>query len=292
MDVLKLALICNVAAIIIVLVTAGFIAWENTGSRNLVIATGTLLAAMILFITQLSFELRRSISYDQINIELTIDRAKPEIREWKYNSGGWRIGIETSASSWLANNNSNAFNQDREKLTVDMAIFSLISFLTHELYDWQLKKVIYSGKTTGTLITTNPVSKDDECSSFDVNDLTTRLSEAGNLLAGGPLSIISGRLCLPPKSTIKISARSLIIENRICQMVFNFEPSGAAFNAKPGTGGQVEQLPGGGSRYETRQVAVRVMTTFFALRSHHWHGGKYREWCSRVIGGAGEWFES
>ena len=75
-------------------------------------------------------------------------------------------------------------------------------------------------------------------------------------------------------------------------MVFNFEPSGAAFNAKPGTGGQVEQLPGGGSRYETRQVGVRVMTTFFALRSHHRHGGIYREWCSRVIGGAGEWFES
>ncbi len=292
MDFLKVSLIANIIAIIVAATTAGILAWQNAASRNLALAGGTLVAAMVLFVIQLRFELQRSVSYDHISTELTVDRSRPSIRQWMYVDPRWRILAEVGASDWLAANNPAAFAHDREKLTLDMVIFSLVSFLATEEYDWQLKKVTYKGKASGTLTTLEPVSKSEECSSFNESDLKSLLSRAGNLFANAPLTGFSGRLCLPPKSTIEISARSLVIQNPICRLSFDIEPSGGIFGMQPGTGGQVPQLPGGGSQFETRPIGLNVETTYFALRAQHRQLGKYREWCSRVISGAREWFQN
>ena len=139
MDVVKIALIVSIVALVVGLVTAIVVAVENAGSRNLALAVGALGAAMILFLIQLPFELQRSISRDRISTELTIDRAKPSIRQWIYSvNAGWRINAETGASAWLATNNPAAFDQDRDRVTSDLTLFSLVSFLAYNEFDWQL----------------------------------------------------------------------------------------------------------------------------------------------------------
>jgi len=293
MDYLQVTLWVNGIALVLVLGTTMVLAWENSGSRNLALASGTLAAAIILFVIQLTFELQPSTSYDHISVELTIDRSKPSIRQWVYGTGGhWRIGVETEASNWLAANDPTAFSQDRERLALDLVLYSLVSFLTHNEYDWQLKRTLYRGPATGTVTTFEPVSKEHECSKYDTAQIQQYLSEAGNLFAGHPVSILSGRLCLPPRTSVEVLSKSLVLRNPICQVRFNTEPSGGMSFIQPGTGGQVPQLKTGGARYETHQIGLRVQTTNFALRAHHHNSGKYREWCNRIVNGGRDWFET
>ena len=290
-------MIVGILSLCVVLFVVVRIAAENTASRNLVLATAALGAAVILYLIQIPLELHRSISYDHISAEFTTDRGKPEIRQWIYTSSGlttgWRMGIETNASSWLAANNPLAFNQDLDKLTSDFFLFSLVSFFTVNEFDWQLKRTIFKGKTSGIVYTAKPVSKRNDCSSFSEQNIRDRLSQAGNLFAGAHLTVTSGRLCLPPRSVLGITANSLVIRNPICEVSFNVEHSGSVNYTKPSTGGLVApQLAGGGAQYETRLIGLEVQTTYFALRSQHGDSEKYRDWCSRVINGAREWFET
>jgi hypothetical protein len=59
---------------------------ENLGSRNLALGTGTLFAAMLLFIVQLWFELRPTTTYDFISTDLTLDRKELKLQESSYNA--------------------------------------------------------------------------------------------------------------------------------------------------------------------------------------------------------------
>lgn len=292
-NILRISLYVNLATLFIFLGSAVYLAWQNAGSRNLALAVGTLAAAVILFVIQLRFELRPSTADDHVSAELTIDRAKPEIRQWDYTgSGSWRMSRETNASSWLAANNPAAFEQDREKLATDFVLFSLASFLATTEFDWQLRKIVYGGKSSGSVTTVEGVSGNEECSVITVDDLRLRLGEAQNVFAGAPFLIVSGRLCLPPRSALEISANSLIIRNPVCQLCFRIEPFQSAFFDKPRSGGEVAQLPGGGHRYETRLIGLKVQTLFFALRAQHRDSEKYREWTARLIGNARDWFEN
>ena len=294
MDIVRVALVVNVIAVGIALGTGSVVAWQNAGSRNLALATGAVAAAMVLYLIQLPFELRRSVSYDHVSTELTIDRSKPSIRQWKYgDNSAWRIHAETRASSWLTQNNRQAFEQDRAKLTTDLVLFSLVSFLAAEEHDWQLRKVTYTSKSTGSLTTIEPVSKSEECSLVTNMDLQSLLSQAGNLFANAPIFPIPKRgLCLPPGTKIDISANSLVMKNPIYQFSWTIKHPGAVNHMQPGTGDATPQLPSGGSQFETRFIGLNVETTYFALRAHHRDSGKYREWCSRLISDAREWFQS
>ena len=126
------------------ILTAAIIAWENAALPNLALATGTLGAASTAFLIQLFFELRGSKDLDNVGTEFTIDRSVPSIRQWNYTGApAWRIGVETNASSWLVAKNPTAFTMDRELLTSDFAMFSLLCFLTVQEFDWQLRKITY-----------------------------------------------------------------------------------------------------------------------------------------------------
>jgi len=292
LDVVRVARLAYWVATFVSLATAFILLWQNASSRNLVLAFATLAGAMFVFATQLYFELEGSTSYDHISAEITIDRAKPEIRQWEYSlPTGWRISIETGASSWLSANNPVAFDQDREKLTTDFLLFSLVSFVAANEFDWQLKKRTYVGKSSGTLMTVEPVSKDCECAIVAAEDLKQELSGAENAFAQAPLLVMSGRLCLPPKSTLEVSDKALIIRNPICQLCFTVESSGAIACDKPRSAGETPQLPNGESQFETRWVGLRAETTFFALRAQHRDTTKYREWATRMVSGARDWFE-
>src|SRR5437870_374151 len=110
-DTLKLSLWIGLAAIAIGLVCLIAVAWANSSSRNLALATSTLGAALLLFATQLAFELRASSTTDFFTTEFTIDRKTPQIRQWNYPvHSGWRIARELAASDFLVANDRTRFN--------------------------------------------------------------------------------------------------------------------------------------------------------------------------------------
>jgi len=297
-DVIQAVLILNIAAIVISLATAVVVAWTNAGSRNLALAVGAFVAAALLFLIQLPFELQRSVVRDRISTSITIDRAAPEIRQWAYSPttaswATWRMPIETGASSWLASNNAAAFNGDRAKLTADFVLYSLVRFFTAWEFDWQLRNVTYKGTGSGTIMTTNPQSKPNECTTLSAAQITTLLSGSSNSFAGVQPAISGGRsICLPPDSTLAVRDRTLVVRTPICQMSFTADLADALNYSQPGSQGQTPQLPSGGARYETRWVAFDIETTYFALRAQHRQSAKYHDWCTRVISHAREWFES
>ena len=95
-DLLKLSLWIGLAAIVVGLVCLVTVTWAKSGSRNLALATSTLAAALLLFATQLLFELRERSTTDFFTAEFTIDRKEPQIRQWDYTvpsleGSGWRL---------------------------------------------------------------------------------------------------------------------------------------------------------------------------------------------------------
>ncbi len=293
-DSLKLVVIANVSSTLLAIMTAAILAWENAASRNLALATGTLTAAAIAFLIQLPFELQSSKSQDHVSTEFTIDRAGPSIRKWSYTgTPGWRMGVEMGASSWLAANNVAAFNIDREIVSADFAMFSLLCFLMTQEFDWQLQKFTYRSKSFGRGMRVEPISKDKECSGFDEKDLRSVLTKSGNMFAGAPLHFFSGKLRLPPRSTIEIARKSIVIRNPVCRISWHLEGSPAVIShVQPGTGGQTPQLASGGARFETRMSGFTVEVFYYRLRSQRPEIGKYRDWVSRVLADVHEWFES
>ncbi len=293
-DYLKLALVFNVSFTLLAVMTAAILAWENAASRNLALATGTLAAVAINFLIQLPFELQGSKSLDHVSTESTIDRSAPFIRQWNYTgTPAWRMTVETRASDWLVANNAAAFNTDREILSADFALFSLLCFLTTQEFDWQLRKVKYESKGFGTGTTVQSISCDQECSAFEEKYLRAALNKSGNIFAGAPLLLASGRFRLPPKSTIEIARSSIVIQNPVCRISWHLEDTPAVLShIQPGTGGDAPQLPSNEARFETRISGFRIEVTYFRLRSQRPDIGKYRDWVSRVLAGVHEWFES
>ncbi|MGA2814904.1 MAG: hypothetical protein ABSE67_01145 [Xanthobacteraceae bacterium] len=159
--------------------------------RGILLATGTLVAALILFIIQLPFELRASDSTDFFTAEYTISRAKPEIRQWKYDSdGGMRLNKEIDASRKFAEAHPGQFDGARDKLTQDMVVFSLLAYLGVEQFDWQVKRVRFVGQSAGAMTLMSPTSKPDECALVTKDQLHKMLFDAGNSFADGNIFLV------------------------------------------------------------------------------------------------------
>jgi hypothetical protein len=287
-------LIACIGSLTISVITAFVLAWQNRGSRNLALAASILCGVVILFLTQLNFELQSSTNSDFILTELGIDRAKPEIRQWVYTSESdwtdWRIAAEVGASNWLSANNAKAFSGDREKLTSDLVLYSLVYFLqTPEAQYWDVRRTSFVGKYTGGVVRFRPTSAQRECSLAGSAEIASQLSHSGNLFAGAPL--FDGSICLPPSSFLEISANELTIRNHVCAVSFTIEPSGGFGSQSPRQGEEFAKLPSGESRFETRTTGVDVKIKFFALRIAQKDSDKYREWATALVNGTRDWFE-
>ena len=294
-DVLKLSLWVGLGAIAVALVCLVAVAWANSGSRNLALVTSTLVAVLLLFATQLLFELRERSVADFFTAEFTIDRKSPQIRQWSYpvsgaKGSGWRIHRELAASAFLAKSDSARFDGDRERLTSDMVLFSLVSYLGVEQSDWQLKRTVFQGPSVGTVISTQPVSRPEECTNLSAERLQELLAAAGNAFAKADIMVMAGRLCLPPRTVLSISQTGLRIATPYCTVSFNLEPSGSVSYWKPGTGGEIPQLDNGESQLETRLTGIRALVEFSWIRAQSRDMQKYEEWSDRVIQGARLWF--
>jgi len=291
-DNLRIALWAGGLAVAVATVCLMCLASQNLGSRNIVLATGTFIAAVILLVTQLCFELRSVEFSDFITAEFTIDRAKPGIRQWKYGANqGQRLTRDMDGSDTFAVANPGQFDGDREKLTHDMVIFSLLAYLATEQFDWQMQRTQFVGQSMGTMTVTAPGSKPDECTVITTDRLRTMLLSAGNSFANGGVFFIRQSLCLPPHSTLQVKGDGLTLTNPFCEISFSLEKSGMTLFGRPGANGREQvPLPNGEAQFETRATGIRATTLCSAVRSQHLDMPRYQEWSKKVVGGAQRWF--
>ena len=193
-------------------------------------------------------------------------------------------------SSVLAKTNPNAFKGDGKKLTQDMTVRSLATYLFAEQHDWQLREVRVRGPSTGTQTTIEPLSKPAECSMVTNTQIEAMLAKAGNTFASVPLD--QPRICLPPGSSLDVQESTLSITTPFVRISFVVEPTGGAMFFKPGTGAQeAPSLPDGSPQFETRAQSVRATTEYTWIRSQHRDIERYQRWAERVVTGAQRWFE-
>jgi hypothetical protein len=174
-----------------------------------------------------------------------------------------------------------------------MALFSIFAYLGWQQFDWQIKRVQFKGVSSGTTILTAPGSKPDECSIITTDQIQQMFSNAGNAFAGANISVIGGRLCLPPKTTAELSSNALIVTCPFCEISFTLESSGGIHYGYPGilTDSSYPTLPNGEAAVETRVVGIRIETRYSALRAQHKDMKKYEDWSNRIVSGARDWFE-
>jgi hypothetical protein len=137
-DTLRIVLFVGVLAVFIAIGCLAYVGIENSGSRNISLALGTLLGAALLLGVQGSFELRGTKTFAVIGTEFTTDRATRKIEQWRYPISSLNRPInEMDANKFLLNSNRAAFDGDGEKLWRDMSLYSLVLYLWLEQHDWQ-----------------------------------------------------------------------------------------------------------------------------------------------------------
>ncbi len=292
LDWVQIGLIVSLFGAVLIVTGAATVTWNNSGSRNLTLATGALVAAIVLNLLQLKFELRAEETHDFITAELTVDRQDRVVRQWLYPMNvSYRIHVEIDASKKLSNQQPELFDGDREQLTADMVIFSLISYITTTEIDWQVRRRRFVGSSAGTMTSWQRLSKASECTTLDESELRRCLQEAGNLFSEAPLKMLGGSICLPPRTELKLTEGSMTLSNPFFDIEFKLESSGAVSFVQPRTGGDVPKLESGEARYETRMFGLAVRSRSAALRANHAEMQKYREWADRFVGGVRQWFE-
>ena len=293
MDYLKSSVVAVIAGMAVTLLAALFIAWENRGSSNIGLATGTLGAAMLLFGLQLVFQLRGTDVSDVLSTEFTVDRQTPQIRSWRYTTAmAWRISTDTGASEWLARTNPVLFvsDGDQETLTRDMTLHSLLAYIGSEQPDWQMESRRYVG-STGITGYRQGISQQDECRYVEADEFRDLLRSVGNVLADSGRIMLGPRICMPPGTRLTATRDSLVLENPFCRVTFKIALSGGVSRVEPRSGGQVVTLPDGQARYNTRPVGIAMTVRYFGIRAQHADAAKYRAWVDRLLTGAHTWFE-
>lgn len=278
---------------------AVYVLVQNSTSKNLIFAFSALAGAFVLFLLQLIFELQGgSTLYEHLSTELTIDRAKPEIRQpisptveiadllrWQ-NRTFLKMQMENSASEWLASKNPTAFEIEKvDRVATDLVIFSLVSFIQIQQQDWQVKRLEYKGSMFSVKTATR-TSRDADCATITKEAIEAALKRADNLFAGAPLYPFP-KICLPPESIIEISGTSLAIKNPICAVVFRVTPPASKMFTKPFTyATERPMLKDGKPQYVTMLLGIDVTTQFFDLRANHRDANRYKSWAARVVNDA------
>jgi hypothetical protein len=290
MDWLSIVLVVGVGALVIGIGCLAVVAWANAGSRNLALAIAALIAAVFLLLVQIPFELRSKSETALFGAEYTIDRLKPQIRQWSYPTSGWRISLEIGASDALAQRDPSAFKGDGQKMIQDMTIRSLAAYIFAEQFDWQIQQVEVRGPSSGTWTSITPLSKPAECSLVTSTQIEARLAKAGNLFTTG--HFVRQEICLPPGSSLDVQNSSLSITTPFVRISFVVESIGGTMYGEPGSGGLKNPvLPDGLHQFETHPQSIRATTEYTWIRAQHRDIERYQRWAERVVTGAQRWFE-
>jgi hypothetical protein len=296
MDFLWPAIVAGGIAVFVIVICFGYLTYENVGSKTFLLAAAALASALLVFCIQAYFELQPSETKTFITIEYTVDRAKPEIRQWDYGRNlGWRIHTETEASKVYTAAHPGDIDIGDEnlshirKLMLDLAIVSTLSYLGNEQFDWQLKKIQYRGRSSGTMTWASPTSKPDECTELTSAAVREMLEHAGNSFATAQV-FLRPKMCLPPRTQVEVGRASIRIKTRLLWLDFNFDTPGGGDFRSP-NGDQHPVLKDGKPQFITSFVGLDVATKFSGVRSQSREMPKYKEWAARVVEGAQQWFE-
>ena len=173
----------------------------------------------------------------------------------------------------------------------DLAFAEILLFFAQKQFDWQLGKVRFVGRTFGTTEIAQRISEPHQCTELRPEDLEKVLNNGGNGLARFRMSVITGSVCLPPKSTMILRGNALTIANPFGALHFELVPSGGIMYVKPNSGGEAPQLSDGTAQFETSVMGIRVTNTSSGLYSQHRDAAKYDLWRKNAVSGLHDWFE-
>jgi hypothetical protein len=285
-DPIKFVLWAGAAGLAVTVMCAFYIVYVNAGSRNLALGVGALLGACLILIVQLYFELQGSVTSDDFVIQVTTDYQTSRVMS---QGGGtvMRVLADIEASKLLASMSPPLTNDDAPTIARDFAVASIVSFLIQEQPDWQLDSSVY--KTAGGVITTwEPLSAASDCTAIAIDQLRAKLASVGNIFANAVATFTNRRLCLPPKSTVVVTANSVVLTARVCQISINLrEPFVTMSSNDPAqpTSATMPLLANGQPRYANVVMAGRVTVEYFGLRAQARNLAKYQKWVKRIVEG-------
>jgi hypothetical protein len=269
-DPIKLAFWVGGISLIVTVVCAACVVTANAGSRNLVLSGGALLGACVIFMVQLWFELQESTTAEDFPIEFTTDYETKSIRSRQPHPAYRNLFVEDAASKILSVASAPLKKEDALKITGDLAVLSVLSYLIEEQFDWQLNSTVYKIGSV-TYGKSEPLSAPHECTHFSVDQLRGKLTQAGNMFANAEnigMGIVS--LCLPPNSTIDVTANSVVLTTRVCQISIDLSFAAGHFPDP---------------RNATVVMGTRATVRYYAYRAQARDLIKYQAWAKRLVEG-------
>jgi hypothetical protein len=142
-DPVKYALWVGGASLAVAVGCAAYVAWVNGGSRNIGLGLGAMVGACVIFGLQIVFDLKESSTSTDFAVEFVTDYQNKEVRSPRaYDlsiaaaSSYRNIMIEVDASKAIAAAEPPLTTEDAPRITRDLGIVSIISFLLDEQSDW------------------------------------------------------------------------------------------------------------------------------------------------------------
>lgn len=280
---------------LVLIVSALILAFENSGSRNLAISTSVVVGAVVAFLIQAKFELTSSTKSDHISFAYTFDLAKRELRAdySKVTDIGLlsgRIDVELDAGKWIFDMRPSMNEADRKKVVSDFAILSALTYFGRGDRDWQSRYKKYNSPSLGFSVR-EPLSSPSDCTSINGEEIRSKLRAANNFFSDVPSLLTFTDICLPPDTKLFISSTSIVLRNPIFTVELALEePEGGSYLEPGSHAGTVAFLSDGRPRFETYMRALRIKTTFSALRANHLFRGKYEEWAKTLVDRLAVWF--
>jgi hypothetical protein len=280
-----------------------YIALINGGSRNLGLALGAVAGSCLLLVLQISFELKGTTASQDFVVEFVVDYQQKNVRSSRAfdqsiaaASSYRNVFVEAEASKTVAAAALVLTNADAPKITRDLGIVSIISYLLEEQFDWQLDQR-YFKTSTGTVSQGMGVSTPKECTLINITAIQEKLQAAGNMFASVQMGIPGMRLCLPPSAVLDITQNSVAIRSFVCSVILTLqEPFSSMTSMDPhklavakATGQPIKTadpiLPNGSPRYAIVDIAARATVEFAALRAQDRDLAKYQKWANRLVDG-------
>jgi hypothetical protein len=290
-DPIKLALWAVGISLVIAVGCALYVVAANAGSRYLVLAFIALVGACGNFYIQLYFELRGSTTAEDFAVEFTIDYETKSIHTRQAFLGHASYGnifVEAEAGKFLSTASPPLIRDDAPKIARDATILSVLSYLIDEQFDWQLNTIVYK-TSLGTMSET--LSAPRECTSLSRDQLRGKLTQSGNMFANVErIGTTPAPLCLPPNSTIDVTANSVVLTTRVCQISIGLrEPFTEKYTSDP-TSHNVAMPILGTPRYVNIVLGARATVTYFAYRAQAPDLPKYQARAKRLVEGLKTWF--
>jgi hypothetical protein len=283
--------VAGVAAtvLIVCLLIVGF---ANSGSRNISLAIGTVFGAFLLLGTQLGFELQPQPQRKAIFQTLyTTDKVNPRIGQFLLPAASSRRALnEDEANKFLIQSNKAAYDDD-EKLWKDMSLLSIVLYLWLEQHDWQVARDVLRGMERFQYL--SKADQPNDCSKVTLSSVQGSLKTARNDFAGmTPVTIPFDFMCLPPNSTLDITASNVVVKTPYCSITFEVDQQWVMSDHRKPQTTEMPILSGNKPRYTTRTGIVRATVSYSGLRSQSRTMPKYQDWANDVLDRAAVWFET